>query len=228
MPEPKCIGPDIFIGKDVQWGHHVIVYGPITIGDGCEVRDFAILGQRPFNSTQLTIKANSLTPMTIGAHTIIGSHTVIYTGTNIGNYCIVADLVAIRECVEIGDHTIIGQGATINLRTKIGNHVRIMNQAHITANSYIEDDVFVSLLVGTTNDNHMSRSPYHLKGFHAKQGASIGANATILPGITIGKNAVVAAGAVVTKDVPNSKLVVGIPAKITKSTPARLRLKRSV
>lgn len=85
----------------------------------------------------------------------------------------------------------------------------------------IEDDVLIGPKVSLITENH-PLEPQHRKGLtgqpvHIKRNAWIGANATILPGVTIGENAVVAAGAVVSKDVPDHVVVGGIPAKIIKT-----------
>ena len=84
----------------------------------------------------------------------------------------------------------------------------------------IEDDVLIGPKVSLITENHPLQ-PEQRKGLagkpiHIKRNAWIGANATILPGVTIGKNAVIAAGAVVSKDVPDNMVVGGIPAKIIK------------
>ena len=155
---------------------------------------------------------------------MIGSNAVIYAGCQIGASTLIADLVAMREQCQIGENCIIGTGVTINVGAVIKNRVRIVNSSHITSNTLIEDDVFISTLVSTTNDNRMGRSTYRMKGVHIKTGASIGAGATFLPGVTVGQNAVVGAGAVVTKDVPDNKLAMGVPAKVIKSTPKTLKL----
>jgi acetyltransferase-like isoleucine patch superfamily enzyme len=89
-----------------------------------------------------------------------------------------------------------------------------MDLTHLTGNMTIEDDVFVSILVGTTNDN-VVRSGYgdHIVGPRIEEGAVVGVGASLLPGVRIGRKATVAAGAVVTKDVEAGSLVVGIPAR---------------
>jgi acetyltransferase-like isoleucine patch superfamily enzyme len=82
----------------------------------------------------------------------------------------------------------------------------------------LEDDVFVGPNAAFTNDR-FPRSRQYLNKFTEtiiKQGASIGANATILPGITVGRNAMIGAGAVVTHDVPDNAIMVGNPARIMK------------
>ena len=80
----------------------------------------------------------------------------------------------------------------------------------------IGDDVFISVLVATTNDNNIGLQGYDeekVVGPTIEDGVAIGAGANILPGVIVGEGAIVGAGAVVTKNVPKRTLVVGIPAK---------------
>ena len=103
---------------------------------------------------------------------------------------------------------------------KIGKNVMIlynclmMSRGGIT----IEDDVMIAANVSLITNNHdvYDRPVLLCKPVHIKQGAWIGANATILPGVTVGKYAVVAAGSIVTKDVPDYTVVAGNPAKVIK------------
>lgn len=114
-----------------------------------------------------------------------------------------------RDC-NICDHTFIENDVIIGDRVTIKSGVQLWDS--IT----LEDDVFVGPNATFTNDR-FPRSKQHLTEYPrtiVRQGASIGANATILPGVTIGRNAMVGAGAVVTRDVPPNAVVVGNPARI--------------
>ena len=116
----------------------------------------------------------------------------------------------------------IGDNCNINCHTFIENQVILGNNVTIKAGVYIwdgitvEDNVFIGPNVTFTNDK-FPRSKQHPEKFQStllKKGASIGANATILGGLTIGEYAIVAAGSLVTKDVPPYALVKGQPAKV--------------
>jgi len=116
----------------------------------------------------------------------------------------------------IGKHCNIGEGCYIENRVKIGNGVTIKNNIAVWDNVVIEDEVFVGPAVVFTNDlrprAHLKKKPAELTGTLIKRGATIGANSTIVCGITVGEYAFIGAGSVVTKDVPPHHLVYGNPA----------------
>lgn len=134
----------------------------------------------------------------IGEATRIWAFVHILPGAVIGKDCNICDHVFIENDVKIGDRVTIKSGV------QLWDGVRI------------EDDVFIGPNVAFTNDPFPRSKQYPDKFALTmiQKGASIGANATILPGLTIGQNAMVGAGAVVTKDVPPNSIVVGNPARI--------------
>ncbi len=110
----------------------------------------------------------------------------------------------------IGSHTYVGAG------TNIGNGVRIQSFVSICRRTIIEDGVFISPHVCITDDKfpRAGNARYEAKPPILREGCSIGASALIMPGVTIGKGAMVAAGAVVTRDVPEKGVVIGMPARL--------------
>ncbi len=123
----------------------------------------------------------------------------------------------IRENAVIGENCILGKGVYIDLGVKIGSRVKIENYVSVYHGVEIEDDVFIGPSATFTNDKHPRSwlwDESRLCHTKIKKGASIGANSTIVCGITVGEYAMVAAGAVVTKDVPPHGLVVGVPARL--------------
>ena len=106
-------------------------------------------------------------------------------------------------------------------RIKIGDNVFINSNSLLMARGgiTIEDDVMVAANVQLLSNNHdeYDRQVLTCKPIHIKKGAWIGAGASILPGVTIGKYAIVGAGAIVTKDVGDYEVAVGIPAKVVKT-----------
>ena len=93
---------------------------------------------------------------------------------------------------------------------------------HLTGEMVVEDDVFISTHVVTSNDNSFGRA-IHIthKGPRVKKGALIGGGAVLLPAVVVGRYAVVGAGAVVTKDIPDRKLALGVPARVVMDTPGK-------
>lgn len=124
----------------------------------------------------------------------------------------------IRESVVIGKDCVIGNGVYIDRGVRVGNRVNIHNKALLYRNLHVEDDVFIGPGACFTNDPvPRANRIRNLRGatWRIKKGASIGANCTLLPGVTVGKYAMVGAGSVVTKSVPDYGLVYGVPAKLT-------------
>lgn len=134
----------------------------------------------------------------IGPRTRIWAFVNILPGASIGADCNICDHVFIENDVVVGDRVTIKPGV------QLWDGLRL------------EDDVFVGPNATFSNDKY-PRSRQYPESFQKtviKQGASIGANATILPGIVVGKHAMVGAGAVVTRSVPSNAIVVGNPARI--------------
>lgn len=137
----------------------------------------------------------------VGDGTRIWAHAHILPGAAIGRDCNICDQTFIENDVVIGDRVTVKSGV------------------HIWDGARIEDDVFIGPNVAFTNDRfpRSRQYPDQFLNIVIRKGASIGANATLLPGITIGENAMVGAGAVVTRDVPAGTVVVGNPARIHRS-----------
>ena len=114
----------------------------------------------------------------------------------------------------LGFDVTVGRNALVESDVVIGNDVSIQADAYITNGTVIEDHVFVGPGVVTTNDPYLGRRPdAALTGPRLKRGCAIGANATILPAVTIGEYATIGAGSVVTKDVPGGETWFGNPAR---------------
>lgn len=138
--------------------------------------------------------------------------------TNIGDGSRIWAFVHILPKAKIGsdcnicDHVFIENDVTVGDRVTVKCGVQLWDGVHL------EDDVFVGPNATFTNDPFpRSKQSFTLQQTIVKRGASIGANSTILPGITIGEKAMVAAGSVVTRDVPPFSLVMGNPARVVKS-----------
>jgi UDP-2-acetamido-3-amino-2,3-dideoxy-glucuronate N-acetyltransferase len=135
----------------------------------------------------------------IGAGTRIWQFCVVFAKAKIGANCNICAQVLIENDVVIGDNVTIKSGV------QLWDGVRIEDNVMIGPNATFTNDLFPK-----------SKEPFQLLQTIVKAGATIGANATLLPGITIGEKAMVGAGAVVTKDVPAGAVVIGNPAKIVR------------
>jgi UDP-2-acetamido-3-amino-2,3-dideoxy-glucuronate N-acetyltransferase len=120
----------------------------------------------------------------------------------------------IMSGASIGEKTIIGQNVNIDGGTLIGNNVKIQNNVSVYTGAVIEDDVFLGpscVLTNVTNPRSQVNRHSFYEATRLRRGCTVGANATIVCGVTIGRYAFIGAGAVVTKDVPDFSLVVGNP-----------------
>lgn len=134
----------------------------------------------------------------VGANTRIWAFAHVLPGARIGADCNICDHVFVENDVQLGDRV------TVKCGVQLWDGITV------------EDDVFIGPNATFTNDP-FPRSKQHLKAFPrtlVKRGASIGANATILPGLTIGQNSMIGAGAVIVRQVPENAIVVGNPARI--------------
>lgn len=139
-------------------------------------------------------------------------------GVKIGEDTKIWHFCHIQSGAVIGSKCSLGQNVNVSNNVFIGNEVKIQNNVSVYEGVEIEDGVFLGPSCVFTNDlTPRARYPKGHKNYKKtiiKEGASVGANATIVCGHTVGKCAMVAAGAVVTKDVPDFTLVAGVPAKI--------------
>lgn len=156
--------------------------------------------QEPWQSGEAFVHAKAIVEpgATIGARTRVWAFAHVLPGAVVGAECNICDHTFVENDVVVGDRV------TVKCGVQLWDGVSI------------EDDVFIGPNATFTND-HFPRSKQQPQAFLrtvVQKGASIGANATILPGVKIGTNAMVGAGAVVTKDVPAYAIVVGNPARI--------------
>lgn len=136
----------------------------------------------------------------------------IGVGTRVWQYVVILPGAVIGQDSNICSHCLIENDV------KVGDRVTLKSGVQLWDGICLEDDVFIGPNVTFTNDPfpRSRQYPDHFPRTVVKRGASIGANATILPGLTIGEGAMVGAGSVVTRDVPPRTLVVGNPARVQK------------
>ena len=213
------LGSNVTIGDGVVFGANVIVHDDTEIADRCFIQDNAVLGKVPSLSPASTAKRGELAPLRLGAGCVVSTGAVVYRGAALGPGCVVGDVASVRERCVLGERVLVGRGTCVENDTTIGDFTRIQSNAYITAYMTIEDHVFIAPCVETTNDNFMGRTEKRhelIKGAIIRRGARVGGGVVLCPGIEIGEEAFIAAGAVVTKDAPARKVLMGVPARVVR------------
>ncbi|PSP90533.1 N-acetyltransferase [Halobacteriales archaeon QS_4_69_34] len=173
-------------------------------GANCRIDADATVGYAPDPDAE---------PTTLGDDARIRSGTIVYAGVEIGDGFATGHGALVREECVLGDDVLLGTQVVLDGSCTVGSHVSLQTGTYLPANSTVGDRVFVGPRATCTNDPHPVRRESDLAGPTLEDDASIGANATLLPGIAVGEGAFVAAGAVVTDDVPTETLAIGTPAR---------------
>jgi acetyltransferase-like isoleucine patch superfamily enzyme len=201
------------------------VYGKSRIGQNTYIAESVIIGHPAKDEKQLLLsnRLDDVAGAIVGNDCILRDFGVLYSHAILGDKVQTGHHWMVREHTTVGECSMIGSGVVVDDHCRIGKRVSIQTRAYIPTNTIIDDDVFIGPCVCLTNDKYMGRGKVELKGVHICQGARIGGNSTILPGITIGKDSLVAAGAVVTKDVAAHVVVAGVPAIMISKVPKEHR-----
>lgn len=182
------------------------IFPSVSLGRDVVIEDYCVIGA-PF-------RGQTDEETVIGDNAVIRSHTVIYAGNRIGKNFQTGNKTNIRELNTIGDNVSIGTLSVVEHHVLIEDNVRIHTQAFVPEFCVLRRDCWIGPNVVLTNAKYpkSANAKKDLKGVVVEELAKIGANATILPGLTIGRNALVGAGSVVTKEVPENRIVAGNPA----------------
>lgn len=203
------------LGDGVVIHPHTVIEGGVSVGSEVEVFAGALLGKEPKGAGAVARRPRFERRLVVGGGSSIGPHAVLFFDVEIGEGTMLGDGASIREGARVGHSCLISRYVTVNYDTAIGDRTKVMDLTHLTGKCKIGSDVFISTMVGMTNDNRLGVAGYVEEttlGPVIEDGAMIGAGATLLPGIIIGTGAIVAAGAVVTKDVSARTMVAGVPA----------------
>lgn len=191
LASTAIVGPHVVLGEDGRIEDHVVL-------------GYAIVEDPP--------------RLVIGAAAHVRSHSVLYAGSRIGDRFQTGHGVMIREDNAIGDDVSVGTHSIVEHHVEIADGVRIHSNAFIPEFTVIEAGAWIGPSVTLTNARYPTSrdAKRNLRGPLIREGARIGANATILPGIVIGRGALVGAGSVVVSDVPDGAVVVGNPGRIVR------------
>jgi acetyltransferase-like isoleucine patch superfamily enzyme len=216
-PAPGLVlSPTASVGRDVVFGANVIVHDGVVIGDGVIIQDNVVLGKVPKLAPTSGAAGQPVDALVIEEGAAICAGAIVFAGAHIGQRAIVGDQSYVRERAAIGERTVIGRGSAIDNDVTIGARVKVQTNVYVTGFSVVEDDVFLGPCVMTTNDDAMGRhAPDEpLRGATFRRACRVGGAAVLVPGVEIGAEAFVAAGAVVTTDVPERAVVMGVPARV--------------
>jgi acetyltransferase-like isoleucine patch superfamily enzyme len=223
-PDPRApgllLGEDVNVGEGVRFGAHVVVHAQTRIGDGCLVEDQAILAKRPRLASSSSARGD-VGRLTLGERVTVCQQAIVFAGAMIGAGAILGDQSFVRERSSVGADSVIGRGSVVDNDVRVGARVRVQTGVYLTAFTLVEDDVFVGPGALTTNDNTMARHAAEtpLVGAILRRACRVGAGAVLTPGVEIGEEAYVAAGALVTRDVPARRVVMGVPARVVREVP---------
>ena len=192
------------------------IFGKSKIGDSCFIDSDALIGY-PHNTELNLLEENSdkIEGCEIGNDSIIRPGA-IYSTAKVGNKTRTGHNFLIRENTIIGDGCLIGTNVVVDNNCSIGDNCSFQTGAYIPTGTKIGNRVFLGPNASLTNDKTPLRTEYNPEPITIEDDATIGSNATLMPGITVGEGAFVAGGAVVTKDVPAWTLAKGCPATFSK------------
>jgi len=246
--KPRIRGTQVEIGKNVRFGENVIIDDDVSIGDDCIIGDQVHLAYTRleagvrlernvylgystitgwFSKEEKPAEEKDLGHTRIGQGTLIRTDALIYRDVSIGANCWINHKVVIREQTSIGNRSSVGTMSDIEGDCTVGHRCSLHSQVHLCRGTVLENCVFIAPYTVTTNDSpmvYLRDIPFEAKGPIIRFGAQLAVHVVVLPGVEIGREAMVAAGALVSKDVPERKIVMGVPAKIVADLPEELQL----
>ena len=210
------ISANACLGRNVAVGPFSVIEDNVVIGDNSVVGSHCHLGIATPLATTNTL--------TIGADSLIRSHSVFYCGSVFGAKLTTGHRVTVRENTEAGDNLQIGTLGDIQGHCRMGDHVRCHSNVFIAHGSVVGNFVWLFPYVALTNDPTPPSET--ISGITICDFAAIAAASTVLPGLTVGKDALVGANTLVRQDVPDGMICVGNPGKLIGRTD-RINLKNT-
>lgn len=176
-------------------------------GEDCDIQPGAQVG--------LKYKDGS-GPAVLGAHARIRSGSVIYGDVTAGDHFQTGHHVVVRADTLLGDHVSLGTNTVIDGQVRIGSFVKLESNCYIPTHCVLGSRIFFGPGVTVLNDRYplRRRESYRPEGCAIEDNVTVGGGVVLLPGVRIGGGSFIAAGAVVTRDVPAGKLVVGVPGRV--------------
>lgn len=197
------------VGDGCRIDYGVIIRAGVTLGDNSFVGAYSVLGELGYQD--IKSGRGNTQPLAIGAGATIRSHSIVYGGTEVGEVFQTGHHATIRENVAIGHHCSVGTFSDIQNNCKLGNYVRLHSNVFLGQECVIKNYAWLFPHVVLTNDKTPPSD--HLEGVCVEEFACVCAGAILLPGVKIGRDALVGAGATVTKNVGDGRIVVGSPAR---------------
>lgn len=198
------ISPKAKLGSGVKVDAFTIIHENVHIGDDCEIGSHCELGVKNFLSERL--------PLTIGAKSIIRSHSVFYEGSSFGEKLITGHRVTVREKTKAGVNLQIGTLSDIQGHCEIGDYVRFHSNVHIGQKSKVGNFVWIFPYVVLTNDPHPPSET--LVGVTIGDFAAIATMSVILPGANVARGVLVGAHSSLKGNTEPDMVYAGSPAKL--------------
>ena len=198
------VHPGAQLHKDVSIGAFTQINNFVSIGEQSEIGSHCALGvETPLAESNLLSIGNSAT---------IRSHSIIYSGSTIGDFFETGHHVSVREKLTAGNGLLLGSFCDVQGHASFGDYVKIYNGAHIARHTKLGNFVWIFPYVVFTNDPTPPSDGFEI-GSTVQDYAVLATRATVMPGITIGSDSFVGAGSLVTKDVEPGSFYAGSPAK---------------
>ena len=206
------------VATGTRIGSGTVIHAGTEVSEGCVIEDRVVLGKMPRLRVGSSAAGGHLAPLVLEPGVTVCAGAVVYAGARVGTGKIVGDQTQVRERSTIGSASVIGRGSCVDFGARVGSGVLIQTGVYVTGDAIVEDDVFLGPGVLTSNDNAMGRHPpgEPLQGPIFRRACRVGAGVVLVPGVVIGEEAFVAAGALVTRDVGDREVVMGVPARVVR------------